>query len=103
MLSFSGEITINPSVKTGAFKAGGLWVKDFIVFQLNPSNALKGPIGDARIIVPVRIVSDPYSAHTGTYVDTPPSRVSPPESVGQDELPTLDFNAPASNTTDFAA
>ena len=100
MLSFSGEINIAAPVAAGAFKAGGLWVKDFIVFQLNPSNALKGPIGDARIIVPVRIVSDPYSAHTGAYIDTPPSRVSPPESVGQDELPTLDFNAPLTNGTD---
>ncbi|VDB95747.1 unnamed protein product [Peniophora sp. CBMAI 1063] len=105
MLSFSGEINIDQSVKSGAFKAGGLWVKDFIVFQLNPSNALKGPIGDARIIVPVRLVTDPYSANTGTYIDTPPSRVSPPESVGHEDLPTLDFNAPlsSSNSSDSPA
>lgn len=94
MLSFSGEVNISSTVKAGAFKAGGLWVKDFIVFQLNPGNALKGPIGDARIIVPVRIVSDPFSSYNGPYIDTPPSRISPPESVGQDDLPTLDFNAP---------
>lgn len=103
MLSFSGDINIDPNVKSGAFKAGGLWVKDFIVFQLNPSNALKGPVGDARIIIPVRIVTDPYTAHTASYIDTPPSRVSPPESVGHDDLPTLDFNAPLTNGSDSPA
>ncbi|KAI0027740.1 hypothetical protein K488DRAFT_60566 [Vararia minispora EC-137] len=76
-LAFSGEIRINPDIKVGGFKASGLWVRDCIVFSLTPPDTLKGPIGDARVVVPIRLVTDPYSN------DAHAPRVSPP---GSDEL-----------------
>ncbi|THH20590.1 hypothetical protein EW146_g783 [Bondarzewia mesenterica] len=84
-ISFTGEIRIKPDVKIGGFKAGGLWVKvnpaflllfattapltssipiatqDCIVLSITPPDAIKGPIGDLRQVIPVRIVTDPWS------------------------------------------
>ncbi|KAI0042390.1 hypothetical protein FA95DRAFT_1564348 [Auriscalpium vulgare] len=61
-LTFSGEILVNPDVNVGGFKAGGLWVKDCIVFSMTPPDSLKGPIGDLRLVVPVRLVTDPWTS-----------------------------------------
>lgn len=67
----------------GGFKAAGLWVKvclspppllssfsvltliaeqpqDCIVFSIAPPDPLKGPIGDMRIVIPIRLVTDPW-------------------------------------------
>jgi hypothetical protein len=65
-------------VTIGGFKAAGLWVKvrtqnsflsffyksrrstqDCIVFSITPPDAHKGPIGDMRCVIPVRLVTDP--------------------------------------------
>jgi len=58
-LSFTGEITVDSEVTIGGFKAAGLWVKDCIVFSITPPDAHKGPIGDMRCVIPVRLVTDP--------------------------------------------
>ncbi|KAI0315891.1 hypothetical protein OF83DRAFT_1129826 [Amylostereum chailletii] len=76
-LCFSGEITIKPEYTVGGFKAGGLWVKDCIVFSITPPDTLKGPIGDLRQVIPLRLVTDPWTSEA--YAP----RVSPP---GSDEL-----------------
>ncbi|KAA1469675.1 hypothetical protein DENSPDRAFT_835329 [Dentipellis sp. KUC8613] len=92
-LTLAGEIRINPDVSVGGFKAGGLWVKDCIVFTITPPDALKGPIGDLRQVIPVRLTTDPYAADgSGAYV----LQASPAESqVFEFEAPTLQYYAPA--------
>ncbi|KAH9979916.1 hypothetical protein BGW80DRAFT_1163470 [Lactifluus volemus] len=60
-LSFAGEINVNSDVTIGGFKAAGLWVKDCIVFSIAPPDPLKGPIGDMRSVIPIRLVTDPWS------------------------------------------
>ncbi|KAI0249064.1 hypothetical protein BJV78DRAFT_1231044 [Lactifluus subvellereus] len=59
-LSFAGEMNVNSDVTIGGFKAAGLWVKDCIVFSVAPPDPLRGPIGDMRIVVPIRLVTDPW-------------------------------------------
>ncbi|ETW82344.1 hypothetical protein HETIRDRAFT_474957 [Heterobasidion irregulare TC 32-1] len=87
-ISFAGEIAIKPDVKIGGFKAGGLWVKDCVVLSITPPDAIKGPIGDLRHVVPVRIVTDPWST------DGAVSRESP---TGSEEFmldqPALEYHA----------
>ncbi|KAI0277146.1 hypothetical protein BGY98DRAFT_1090037 [Russula aff. rugulosa BPL654] len=58
-LTFTGEITVDSEVTIGGFKAAALWVKDCIVFSITPPDAHKGPIGDLRCVIPVRLVTDP--------------------------------------------
>jgi len=58
-LSFAGEINVDPEVTIGGFRAAGLWVKDCIVFAITPPYPLKGPLGDMRCVVPIRLVTDP--------------------------------------------
>ncbi|KAI0269976.1 hypothetical protein BC834DRAFT_864329 [Gloeopeniophorella convolvens] len=60
-LSFSGEVAVNDDVAIGGFKAAGLWVKDCVVLTIAPPDPLKGPVGDMRCVVPVRLVTDPWS------------------------------------------
>jgi len=58
-LSFAGEMNVDEEVRIGGFKAAGLWVKDCIVFSITPPDPHKGPIGDMRCVIPVRLVTDP--------------------------------------------
>ncbi|KAI0301225.1 hypothetical protein B0F90DRAFT_1628688 [Multifurca ochricompacta] len=70
-LSFAGEIDVHSEVTIGGFKAAGLWVKDCIVFSIAPPDPLKGPIGDMRCVIPIRLVTDPWSpaaVHSDTFV-----------------------------------
>jgi hypothetical protein len=46
-------------VTIGGFRAAGLWVKDCIVFSITPPDSHKGPIGDMRCVIPIRLVTDP--------------------------------------------
>jgi hypothetical protein len=50
--------------------------QDSILFSITPPDTLRGPIGDARLVVPVRLVTDPYTP--GAQSAYP--RVSPPGS-----------------------
>ncbi|EIM85917.1 uncharacterized protein STEHIDRAFT_157447 [Stereum hirsutum FP-91666 SS1] len=61
-ITFSGELKVSPNVQLGGFKAGGLWVKDCIVFSISPPDSLKGPIGDLREVYPIRLVTDPWES-----------------------------------------
>ncbi|KAI0000294.1 hypothetical protein BJV77DRAFT_939272 [Russula vinacea] len=58
-LSFTGEINVDSEVKIGGFRAAGLWVKDCIVFSITPPDSHRGPIGDMRCVIPIRLVTDP--------------------------------------------
>jgi len=58
-LTFTGEITVDSEVTIGGFKAAGLWVKDCIVFSITPPDSHRGPIGDMRCVIPIRLVTDP--------------------------------------------
>jgi len=71
-ISFAGEVNISP-VKIGGFKAGGLWVKDCLVFSITPPDALRGPVGDLRQVIPVRIVTDPWAADGSTGLHVSPT------------------------------
>ncbi|KAI0064109.1 hypothetical protein BV25DRAFT_1869547 [Artomyces pyxidatus] len=81
-LTFAGELKVNPEVTIGGFKAGGLWVKDCVVLTIMPPDALKGPIGDMRLVVPIRLVTHPWTAEA--YVE----HVSPAPSENETYEPS---------------
>ncbi|KAF5380687.1 hypothetical protein D9757_007043 [Collybiopsis confluens] len=54
-MSFTGEITINPSIKVMGFKVGGLTVKDCILFSMTPPDVQKSPFSELRQ-TPLRII-----------------------------------------------
>jgi len=65
--AFSGEITINDSVKVPGFKASGLSVKDCILFSMTPPDPQRSPFIDLRQVIPVRLTTDAWTAN-GTGV-----------------------------------
>ncbi|KAH9891554.1 hypothetical protein C8Q73DRAFT_746655 [Cubamyces lactineus] len=60
-LAFVGEIHIDPQVKIGGFKAGGLTVKDFIELSMLPPDPPRAPFSEMRLVIPIRLVTDPWS------------------------------------------
>lgn len=44
------------------FKAGGLTVKDCILFSMTPPEAQKAPFIELRQVVPIRLTTDVFSA-----------------------------------------
>ncbi|KAF8798925.1 hypothetical protein BYT27DRAFT_6884225 [Phlegmacium glaucopus] len=51
-IAYSGEISIDPAVKTVGFKAAGLSVDDCILFTVSPLYPEKSPFQDLRQVVP---------------------------------------------------
>ncbi|KAI0365704.1 hypothetical protein BV20DRAFT_1038757 [Pilatotrama ljubarskyi] len=60
-LAFAGEITIDEQVKVGGFKASGLTVKDFIELSMMPPDPPKAPFTQMRLVIPIRLTTDPWS------------------------------------------
>ncbi|KAI0769031.1 hypothetical protein BD413DRAFT_87163 [Trametes elegans] len=60
-LAFSGSIRIDDEVKIGGFKAGGLTVKDFLDFSMLPPDPPKAPFSEMRLVIPIRLCTDPWS------------------------------------------
>ncbi|OJA17766.1 hypothetical protein AZE42_04869 [Rhizopogon vesiculosus] len=84
--SFSGEIYISPDVKVGGFKACGFSIKDFVVLSVTPPDSSKPPFKELRLVVPVRLATDRYTAdgsgltaYSGQY--RPPSISSSSEEL----------------------
>jgi len=85
-ISFSGEITVDPSIKVMGFKAGGLTVKDCILFSMTPPEAQKAPFIELRQVIPIRLTTDPFSADgTGIGGLRSDSEYSVPSSPGSRE------------------
>ncbi|KAF9029903.1 hypothetical protein BDZ89DRAFT_1065002 [Hymenopellis radicata] len=61
-VAFSGTIRIQNSVKVAAFKAGGLSVKDCILFTFSPADPAKSPFAPLRQVVPARLTTDVWTA-----------------------------------------
>ncbi|OSD07311.1 hypothetical protein PYCCODRAFT_1359167 [Trametes coccinea BRFM310] len=60
-LAFVGEIRLDDKVKVGGFKAGGLMVKDFVELSMIPPDPSKAPFREMRLVIPIRLVTDPWS------------------------------------------
>ncbi|KAJ3005395.1 hypothetical protein NUW54_g4356 [Trametes sanguinea] len=60
-LAFVGEICLDDKVKVGGFKAGGLMVKDFVELSMVPPDPSKAPFREMRLVIPIRLVTDPWS------------------------------------------
>ncbi|KAI0712058.1 hypothetical protein C8Q76DRAFT_476567 [Earliella scabrosa] len=82
-LCFSGEIRLDPEVKVGGFKASGLLVKDFIEFTMLPPDPPKAPFSEMRLVIPIRLTTDPWSADgmMQAIVDDPSPPATPEESA----------------------
>ncbi|EJD01352.1 uncharacterized protein FOMMEDRAFT_169490 [Fomitiporia mediterranea MF3/22] len=61
-VAWFGEVRVDRSVKVGSFKASGLNVKDFIVLSMHPPDPAKSPFMDVRLVVPIKLTTDPWSA-----------------------------------------
>ncbi|KAJ3783550.1 hypothetical protein GGU10DRAFT_50560 [Lentinula aff. detonsa] len=61
-VSFSGDISIDPPVKVMGFKAGGIAVKDCILFSMTPPEGQKAPFGELRQAIPIRLTTDMWSS-----------------------------------------
>ncbi|KAJ4482383.1 hypothetical protein J3R30DRAFT_3459026 [Lentinula aciculospora] len=68
-VSFSGHIDIDPPIKVMGFKAGGIAVKDCILFSMTPHEAQKAPFSELRQVIPIRLTTDAWSSD-GTGVGT---------------------------------
>ncbi|KAH8085416.1 hypothetical protein BXZ70DRAFT_1002312 [Cristinia sonorae] len=77
--SFSGEIRVDDNVKNGAFRAGGLFVKDCLVLSIHAPDPAKCPFADLRLVVPVRLATDSWDTEGRVHVPSSPSE----EAVGQ--------------------
>lgn len=88
-VAFSGEINVSRSVACGGFKAGGLFVKDYVVMTVDPPDAHKAPFRETRLVVPIRLTTDPWvSDGTGDCYEG--SIYSVPESADEYvQLPAL--------------
>ncbi|KAI0337486.1 hypothetical protein BDW22DRAFT_1363973 [Trametopsis cervina] len=60
-LTFKGEVRISDEVKVGSFRAGGLSVRDCLLLAMIPPDVSKSPFKELRLVVPIRLVSDPFS------------------------------------------
>lgn len=61
-IHFSGELTLDGSVRVAGFKAGGLYIKDCIVVSMAPEDIGRTPFGELRCVVPVRLCTDSYNS-----------------------------------------
>ncbi|KAH9983012.1 hypothetical protein BJV74DRAFT_852374 [Russula compacta] len=90
-LSFAGEISVDPVVTIGGFRAAALWVKDCIVFSITPPDPLKGQIGDLRCVIPIRLVTDPaWGPNAGPLDASFVPQASPTPSEAHDSVTAVD-------------
>ncbi|KZS92890.1 hypothetical protein SISNIDRAFT_485844 [Sistotremastrum niveocremeum HHB9708] len=59
--AWEGSVEIDPNVKVGSFKAGGLWVKDCIILSIIPPSPHNSPLLELRQTVPIRLVTEPFA------------------------------------------
>ncbi|KAH9847954.1 hypothetical protein C2E23DRAFT_846414 [Lenzites betulinus] len=85
-LSFVGEIQLDPSVKIGGFKAGGLSVKDFVEFSMIPPDPVKCPFKEVRLVIPIRLTTDPWSSE-GLVLAVAESDISTPSTPSEAQPP----------------
>ncbi|KAM5531316.1 hypothetical protein V8D89_015031 [Ganoderma adspersum] len=80
-LCFSGEIQLDKDVKVGSFKAGGLIVRDFLEFTMHPPEPTKAPFKEMRLVIPIRLTTDPWSVDsmTSAVVDDWSAPPTPPD------------------------
>ncbi|KAF9220888.1 hypothetical protein BS17DRAFT_713182 [Gyrodon lividus] len=90
-VSFSGEIFIGDHITIGGFKVGGFSVRDCLVLTMSPPDLLKSPFKELRMVVPIRLTTDPWNedgsglgAYGGGY--NPPSISSSEELLAAPEL-----------------
>ncbi|KAL5487965.1 hypothetical protein ACEPAI_6073 [Sanghuangporus weigelae] len=90
--AWSGEIIVDRNVKVGGFRASGLNVKDFIVLSMHPPDPAKSPFTDVRVVVPIKLATDPWSADEygpdvgiAGYSDSDPA-------LDDDEPPELSYD-----------
>ncbi|EIN12567.1 hypothetical protein PUNSTDRAFT_141238 [Punctularia strigosozonata HHB-11173 SS5] len=57
-IAYAGQIVVNEDVKVCGFKAGGLFVKDYIVLTMTPPDPKQCPFRDLRLVIPVRLTTD---------------------------------------------
>ncbi|KZT64274.1 hypothetical protein DAEQUDRAFT_43057 [Daedalea quercina L-15889] len=61
-ICFSGELRVNSQIKIGGFKAGGLSLKDYLVFSMTPPDPAKTPFNELRQVVPIRLTTDSWTS-----------------------------------------
>ena len=67
-MAWYGEVRVDqvaaggPGKVVGGFKASGLTVKDYVVLQMNPPDPGKSPFTDMRLIMPIKLTTDSWSA-----------------------------------------
>ena len=61
-MAFDGEIRISSSVKTTGFKAGGLRVKDCLIFTFSPPDQTKCPFAPLRQVIPIVLTTEVFTA-----------------------------------------
>lgn len=66
-------------------------VQDCIVFSITPPDSHKGPIGDMRCVIPIRLVTDP------AWLPALPGHVPPSELVPQASPTTSEAHGTPSN------
>ncbi|KAH9959786.1 hypothetical protein BC827DRAFT_1134211 [Russula dissimulans] len=96
-LSFSGEMNVDSEVKIGGFRAAGLWVKDCIVFTITPPYTLKGPLGDMRCVIPIRLVTDPAWSPDTMHHDMYIPQASPTPSEVNTVVGTMEMSSDATS------
>jgi len=82
--SYNGEIFISDDVRVSDFKAGGLSIRDFVVFSISPSDIIRAPFREMRQVLPVRLVTDLWTedgSHVG-FVSMAYSTPSSSEELG---------------------
>ncbi|KDQ20140.1 hypothetical protein BOTBODRAFT_51476 [Botryobasidium botryosum FD-172 SS1] len=57
---WEGKVVPNQQVRVGGFRAGGLWIKDFITLIVIPPNPHSSPIRAHQHAVPIRMVTDSW-------------------------------------------
>jgi len=82
---FSGEIYISSDVKVGGFKACGFSIKDFVVLSMAPPDLSKSPFKELRLVVPIRLSTDPYISD-GSGLTAYNNRYRPPSISSSDEF-----------------
>ncbi|KAF5344893.1 hypothetical protein D9758_011590 [Tetrapyrgos nigripes] len=61
-VTFFAEIAVDTSVKVAGFKAGGLSVKDCVLFSMTPIDPNKAPFKELRQVIPIRLTTDEWIA-----------------------------------------
>ncbi|KDQ25451.1 hypothetical protein PLEOSDRAFT_1113446 [Pleurotus ostreatus PC15] len=88
-IAYSGEIAIDENVEVGGFSAAGLTVVDCVILSCTPPEPQKAPFSELRLVVPIRLTTDPYTADgTGIGAQYPNTNGNPTN--GHHNLDDLD-------------